>query len=217
MEKAKRKSGVLLPGLKRARTRRGLTQTKFAEKAGVERATVSNLENLKQSALPLTVEKLARALEVDPEELMSAPKDQPTLFPTSPEDRGVVYLQALRRLLDRMDRRLEEAIESDGADMALAEWAAQVERDIWERVVPEMRLMHGVGGMPKGEAEAHELVYATLISLGSTVQEAYTAAVRKLTGQEADVVGFDRLRAAMEERERARSEGRQRIEEARTA
>lgn len=216
MAKTRKRRGAMLPGLRRARTRADLTQLELAQGAGVERAQVSNFENAKQGAYPLTVEKLSQALGVEPEELTTAPKDAPTLFPTEPAERSVVYLGAVRRLLDRMDRRLEEVIERDGADLALAEWSAQLERDVWERVVPEIRLMQ-IGGLSRDEAEAHELVYAALLGFGSSVQEAYKAASRKRAGQQAEVVGFDHLQAAMEERNRAREEGRQRIAEARSA
>ncbi len=221
METAKpsqrRRNGVFLPGLRKARARSGLTQDQLAGKAEVERATISNLETGNRAAQPLTLRKLADALGIAPEELTALPLGQPTLFPTEPGDRSVAYLTAMRRMLNRLENRLEEAVYGGVADMGLAEFAATFEADIWERVVPEIRLMHGIGGLPKAERDAHELVYVALLDLGGTVQEAYNAAVRSLTDRKAKVVGFDRLQAAMEERERAQQEGRRRVEESRTA
>jgi transcriptional regulator with XRE-family HTH domain len=210
----KRRYGEVLRGLQRVRGRAGMSQQELAEKAGVERATISNLENRKRAAQPPTISKLAEALGVDEEDLISAPKDDLTLFPTDPEGRSVVYLNALRKLLDRFDRRLEDAIENGEVDMVLAELVAHFERDLWERVVPEIRLMHGIGGMPKEEADAHEKLYATLLGFGAAVHEAYDAAVRNIRGPRSNVVGRDRLQAAMEERKRAQTEGKERIEEA---
>ena len=56
--------------LKNARTRRLLTQEELAEKAGVSAATVVNIERDKQEPQFRTIRKLAKALDVDPTELL---------------------------------------------------------------------------------------------------------------------------------------------------
>ncbi len=56
--------------LKQVRTRRLLTQEELAEKAGVSAATVVNIERNNQEPQFRTIRKLARALEVDPTELL---------------------------------------------------------------------------------------------------------------------------------------------------
>ncbi len=59
-----------LPGLTALRRQRGLTQRQLGELAGVAHTTVQNLESLKRGAYPLTVRKLAIALEVEPMDLV---------------------------------------------------------------------------------------------------------------------------------------------------
>jgi transcriptional regulator with XRE-family HTH domain len=56
--------------LKEIRTRRLLTQEELAEKAGVSAATVVNVERNNQEPHFRTIRKLAKALEVDPTELL---------------------------------------------------------------------------------------------------------------------------------------------------
>jgi transcriptional regulator with XRE-family HTH domain len=60
----------MLPGLRRARESRLLTQRELAAKAGIAQATVVRLENQQQPAQFRTVRKLAEALGVEPRELM---------------------------------------------------------------------------------------------------------------------------------------------------
>lgn len=59
-----------LPGLAAHRRRRGLTQRQLGELAGVAHTTVQRLESLKRGAYPQTMQKLATALGVAPEELL---------------------------------------------------------------------------------------------------------------------------------------------------
>ena len=56
--------------LKNARTRRLLTQEELAEKAEVSAATVVNIERNNQEPQFRTIRKLAKALDVDPTELV---------------------------------------------------------------------------------------------------------------------------------------------------
>jgi transcriptional regulator with XRE-family HTH domain len=56
--------------LKQARTRRLLTQEELAEKAGISAATVVNIERNNQEPHFRTIRKLAKALDVDPTELL---------------------------------------------------------------------------------------------------------------------------------------------------
>jgi len=62
---------VTLPGLRYWRTRRALLQRELADLAGVDRATVQRAES-KTVRLDV-VRKLARALEVAPDQLMGDP------------------------------------------------------------------------------------------------------------------------------------------------
>jgi transcriptional regulator with XRE-family HTH domain len=56
--------------LKQARTRRLLTQDELAEKAGVSQSTVANIERDNAEPQFRTIRKLAKALDVEPKELL---------------------------------------------------------------------------------------------------------------------------------------------------
>jgi transcriptional regulator with XRE-family HTH domain len=56
--------------LKKQRTRRALTQAELAERADVTTATVARIERDEIEPRMTTLRKLARALEVDPAELV---------------------------------------------------------------------------------------------------------------------------------------------------
>ncbi len=61
--------------LKRVRTLRALTQVELAEKAGITPSTVVLIERNKSEPHMSTIRKLARALDVDPSELVRGPSD----------------------------------------------------------------------------------------------------------------------------------------------
>jgi transcriptional regulator with XRE-family HTH domain len=56
--------------LKEVRTKRLLTQDELAEKAGVSQSTIANIERDKAEPQFRTIRKLAKALDVDPTELV---------------------------------------------------------------------------------------------------------------------------------------------------
>jgi transcriptional regulator with XRE-family HTH domain len=59
-----------LPALAAHRRRLGLTQRELGELAGVAHTTVQRLESLRRGAYPRTMQKLARALKVEPKDLL---------------------------------------------------------------------------------------------------------------------------------------------------
>jgi transcriptional regulator with XRE-family HTH domain len=61
--------------LRELRRRRVLTLEELAEKAGVGRNTIWRLEHGVMGAQPRTIRKLARALNVEPEELVKTGED----------------------------------------------------------------------------------------------------------------------------------------------
>jgi len=65
-----------LPGLAAHRRKRGLTQRQLGELAGVAHTSVQRLESLRRGAYPQTIQKLATALGVAPEELLHAESTQ---------------------------------------------------------------------------------------------------------------------------------------------
>jgi HTH-type transcriptional regulator, competence development regulator len=56
--------------LRNARTRRLLTQDELAAKAGVSQSTIANIERNNAEPQFRTIRKLARALDVEPNELV---------------------------------------------------------------------------------------------------------------------------------------------------
>ena len=56
--------------LVRARTKRLLTQDELAEKAGVSQSTIANIERDNAEPQFRTIRKLAKALDIDPTELL---------------------------------------------------------------------------------------------------------------------------------------------------
>ena len=56
--------------LRNARTRRLLTQDELAAKAGVSQSTIANIERSNAEPQFRTIRKLARALDVEPTELL---------------------------------------------------------------------------------------------------------------------------------------------------
>jgi transcriptional regulator with XRE-family HTH domain len=65
-----------LPDLAAHRRRRGLTQRQLGELASVAHTSVQQLESLKRGAYPQTMQKLATALGVTPEELLHGESSQ---------------------------------------------------------------------------------------------------------------------------------------------
>ena len=56
--------------LREVRTRRLLTQDELAEKAGVSQSTIANIERNNAEPQFRTIRKLAKALDIDPTELL---------------------------------------------------------------------------------------------------------------------------------------------------
>jgi transcriptional regulator with XRE-family HTH domain len=71
-----RSRSILLPALAEHRRCRGLTQRQLGELAGVAHTTVQRLESLKRGAYPRTMQKLAIAIGVAPEELLRGESSQ---------------------------------------------------------------------------------------------------------------------------------------------
>jgi transcriptional regulator with XRE-family HTH domain len=65
-----------LPALAAHRRRRGLTQRQLGELAGVAHTTVQQLRSLSRGAYPQTMQKLATALGIAPEELLQRESTQ---------------------------------------------------------------------------------------------------------------------------------------------
>jgi transcriptional regulator with XRE-family HTH domain len=68
-----------LPGLKFERYAAGLSQEQLAERSGVHRNTIQQLETGQRSARPSTVRQLAEVLEIDSRRLLEG--EPPTTIP----------------------------------------------------------------------------------------------------------------------------------------
>lgn len=76
-----------LVNLRRVRIQRGLTLRALAEKAGVTHATISRLELLRETAYPITAERIAAALGVEVSALLGEEEEPPEADPPSrPEE-----------------------------------------------------------------------------------------------------------------------------------
>ena len=62
-----------LPGLRATREAKLLTQIELAERSGVNRSTISDLEVGSRNAQFRTIRQLAAALDVSPQDLVAAP------------------------------------------------------------------------------------------------------------------------------------------------
>jgi transcriptional regulator with XRE-family HTH domain len=63
---------VLAKNLRRIRLETGLSQEALADRAGLDRTYISALERERYSASVDTIDRLARALDVEPAELITA-------------------------------------------------------------------------------------------------------------------------------------------------
>jgi DNA-binding XRE family transcriptional regulator len=61
---------VLLPGLRQARQRSGLTQRELSELAGIGKGTIWELETAQRGACPRTVRRLTKALATEVTDLI---------------------------------------------------------------------------------------------------------------------------------------------------
>jgi transcriptional regulator with XRE-family HTH domain len=64
-----------LPALATHRRQRSLTQRQLGELAGVAHTTVQQLESLSRGAYPQTIQKLASALGLEPEDLVKGTQE----------------------------------------------------------------------------------------------------------------------------------------------
>ncbi len=60
---------MMLPGLKKRRILAGLTQKELAERVGMHRVSIVELEGCKRPARPRTLKKLAASLDVETRDL----------------------------------------------------------------------------------------------------------------------------------------------------
>ncbi|MSQ23914.1 MAG: XRE family transcriptional regulator [Chloroflexi bacterium] len=76
-----------LTQLRRLRLQRALTQQDLAQRSGVHRVTIAQLELGRDGVLPTTLRKLAEALAVEPHELMGGEAVAEAAYPSSSVNR----------------------------------------------------------------------------------------------------------------------------------
>ena len=109
--------GLLLPGLKRWRIRRGLTQRQLAERAGARLQYVQRVEQGKRGCNPLVAQKIADVLKVDVQDLRAESDEGDTEKLAPPRYVHQAYLKVLLKLevgsayLVLEERELEEHVE----------------------------------------------------------------------------------------------------------
>ena len=98
--------GLLPQKLLRARTRRGLTLRQAAEKTGVAKETISELERGLRRPHPPTLFKIAQGYNTSVDEFLTAPSEEPVLAAKKAE-----APQATGRSEEELRARLEEVRE----------------------------------------------------------------------------------------------------------
>jgi transcriptional regulator with XRE-family HTH domain len=120
--------------LKQLREEAVLTVHELAEASGVSDDTISKIENGQRVARPNTLRKLARALNVRPQELRRPAKvEEPVPLAKAPREAGLASADPSSRLIHAMV--LEEIA---------GLWAEQLARGLYDRRT--LGLMHMAGG-----------------------------------------------------------------------
>jgi transcriptional regulator with XRE-family HTH domain len=139
--------GLRLPGLRRSRLRRGLTQQRLAERAGLDQRQLSKIETGSRGCNPAAARRLAGELGVDVAELRVRPREQET-HPAKP--------RAPRRNLHRAYLGVLLGREVGSAYTVMGEEA--LERHCkglsWEGVL-EVTRQKARGAGPEGAARRH--------------------------------------------------------------
>jgi transcriptional regulator with XRE-family HTH domain len=114
---ANRVRGLLLPGLKRWRIRRGLTQRQLAERAGARLQYVQRVEQVKRGCNPVVAQKMADVLKVALQDLRSESDEGDSERLAPPRYLHQAYLTVLLKLevgsayLVLEERELEEHVQ----------------------------------------------------------------------------------------------------------
>ena len=91
---------LLAKNLKENRRKLGITQSQLAEKADISTNFLAMIELKQKFPSPEILDRLASALEIDPQELFSSP--------SSPEN---ALLDLQQQILDNLDNAIEDAVD----------------------------------------------------------------------------------------------------------
>jgi transcriptional regulator with XRE-family HTH domain len=185
--------GLLLPGLKRWRIRRGLTQRQLAERAGARLHYVQRVEQGKRGCNPLVAQKIADALKVSLQDLRAESDEGDSERLAPPRYLHRAYLEVLLKLevgsayLVLEERELEEHVEGLSVEEAV------------EVISRRRRELEFVEGVLASEDELHPQVRLFLEELvrerpGEDIRALAARRTRQPSGE-----GHERLTQAMRE------------------
>jgi transcriptional regulator with XRE-family HTH domain len=194
--------------IRRAREERGLNQTQLAASVGTGPAAISRIENGRQSPNIETLEKIARALELEVRDLF--PKAQAPLQLELEEQRGaseerrIRYLRALQTFAATMDKTWTVKVDHDTFSEKEFEEGVNVLSDF------ENAYVIGIGSdllgalrtddviLPAAERESLDTVKANLNAWHRTMWLAYDRLVARPAP---NVEHLDKYRARLEKTE----------------
>lgn len=101
--------------VRRIRNERGLSQQGLADSSGVNKVTINHIEQGKANPSVSTLDKLARALDVEVADFF--PKAEPSLFDTGEQrrDKYLPWLEFANRYADRWEQRIAKRTIEPGA------------------------------------------------------------------------------------------------------
>ena len=94
--------------LKEVRKEKGMSQKEVADKIGVSRVTLSNIENGKRKLDAVTLYKLSKLYNIDPYELMDVEEPEPVKF--AYRDRDNITPEAEEKL-KKIEKYINKIIE----------------------------------------------------------------------------------------------------------
>jgi transcriptional regulator with XRE-family HTH domain len=178
------------PRLRELRERAALSQSEFAERSGVSRATIADLEAGNRGAQPRTVRRLAQALDVAPEELYGGaeyplaetpPDPQPSFNGLLEEERRSRYLRSWRAFVWKLVHRWEQDRPKTSREIAVVLDTMQALIDEGAFEYPAEEITTGIRGEASEWLELQFLFRGIqrLNQIADTVEEDQTAQQRR--------------------------------------
>ncbi len=166
--------------LKRLRTERNLSQTKLAQLADLNPATVNQIERGAREASTATLRKLADALNVSLAELLGddSPKAQASLSHEDEEQRRLHYLRAWRMHVDQVADRWRGKLKQHNRTSSELQWEI-------EGPPVEIRMPLAYGWASEVSAMADDLTQSIL----ETLQEAISRSTLQERREALEILG----------------------------
>src|SRR5829696_8242 len=174
------------PLLRGLRERAALSQEDLAERSGVARATIADLEAGKRPARPSTLRKVAQGLGVEVTDLYEghevpktpAPPSQATLFNgEAEEERRIAYLRAWRIFLEDQAREWradgEELLQDEEPNDAGAVAWAVTNRRVVESIRNKVLREFAAGTLPPEDSSEHRELMAVCDAIDRVTELTY--------------------------------------------